>query len=296
MSEDNISFSVDKTISSGKSTIILINSLKERKKYALKIYPNDSNSHTNFHQEQRIHSSLSHPNIIKHFSNQSLPFSQENFRYNVIAMEYAPYGDFFKLVLENSFADEKLVRSYFHQLIEGLEYLHSQNVAHLDIKLENLFMGEDFLLKIADFDLAEKFSEKNSLCPSRGTANYRSQEILSNSCYDYRAADIYSVGICLYALYAGAFPFIEEEEGQNKILFRYDTFIENNEEFWRENQDLMKGRIVFSDSFKDLINRMWTKKPEERITLEEIKNSRWYNEPIYTHEELKEKMQKILID
>jgi len=57
----------------------------------------------------------------------------------------APYGDLTSLMLSNKvISDEKLVRSMFHQLISGIEYLHSQSIAHLDLKLDNLMIGDDF--------------------------------------------------------------------------------------------------------------------------------------------------------
>jgi len=60
-------------------------------------------------------------------------------------MEMAPYGDLTSLMLSSKIiSDEKLVRSMFHQLISGIEYLHSQNIAHLDIKLDNLMIGDEF--------------------------------------------------------------------------------------------------------------------------------------------------------
>lgn len=294
MSANQTCFTVGKTICSGSTTIIQVNCLKDTKKYALKIFATDHVSHEAYTHEQQIHSSLSHPHIIKYLPTQYLSICSQNFKYNVISMEYAPYGDFFSVILNHTITDEKLVRTYFHQLIEGLHYLHSEGIAHLDIKLENLLLGEDFSLKIADFGLSDKINDKRLLNSCGGTANYRGPEVLSKSCVNDQAVDVYAAGICVYALLAGAFPFIEEGEGQNRYLFRYDAFLEDNEGFWRENQELMGGKIQFKASFKELVNRMWRKNPSDRITLEEIKASTWYNEPIYTLQELQEQMQKML--
>lgn len=284
-------FTLDKTICSGKSTLILVNSTKDSKNYALKIFAEDDASVEAFNHENEILSSLSHPNIIKCFPNNTLSISKETFQYNLITMEYAPYGNFFNLILESSFAhNEKLIRTYFHQIIEGLEYLHSRKIAHFDLKLDNLLLGEDYRLKIADFDLSKKINEESSSVLRGGSENYRAPEVLAGKCRDYCAADIYSIGICLYTLMTGVFPFIEEEDS----LFRYDAYLNENEEFWTENQALMGGKIQFSKSFKELLNKMWAKNPRERATLEEIKKSSWYNESIYTQKELKSRVQKLL--
>eukprot|EP00330_Aristerostoma_sp_ATCC50986_P013981 CAMPEP_0114582114 /NCGR_PEP_ID=MMETSP0125-20121206/6150_1 /TAXON_ID=485358 ORGANISM="Aristerostoma sp., Strain ATCC 50986" /NCGR_SAMPLE_ID=MMETSP0125 /ASSEMBLY_ACC=CAM_ASM_000245 /LENGTH=76 /DNA_ID=CAMNT_0001774853 /DNA_START=343 /DNA_END=573 /DNA_ORIENTATION=+ len=66
---------------------------------------------------------------------------------SALLMEYAPYGDFFDLVLTDKIIkpeDDALIRTYFHQLINGVEAIHSSQVYHLDIKLENVLLGSDF--------------------------------------------------------------------------------------------------------------------------------------------------------
>jgi len=74
---------------------------------------------------------------------------------SVVYLEHAPYGDLFCAVIAKGIRfDEKLVRSYFHQLVDGLTAMHKKGCAHLDIKLDNLLFGKDYRLKIADFDLS----------------------------------------------------------------------------------------------------------------------------------------------
>mmetsp|Transcript_117071 Transcript_117071/g.164592 ORF Transcript_117071/g.164592 Transcript_117071/m.164592 type:complete len:129 (+) Transcript_117071:377-763(+) len=126
---------------------------------------------------------MDHPNIIKihdaSASNERL-ITKEKIYSNacpVVVMEFAPYGDFVEAVESFNFAeDEKLCRTYFHQLIAGLEHLHKNGVAHTDLKLENLLIGDEFKLKIADFDLCFKHGDKN--IRSRGTKYYRAPEMI----------------------------------------------------------------------------------------------------------------------
>lgn len=281
---------IDNVISSGKFNIILANTPVNNQQYIIKAFQKDERSHYAFVKEKRVHSTLNHQNIIQYVPDYL--FQVDITHFTVIFMEYAPYGDFFNLILDYAFNDEKLIRTYFHQLIEGLKYLHSKNVAHLDLKLENILLGKDFNLKIADFDLSQNINDER--LGSNGTANYRAPEIIGGTCKDYRAADIYSAGVCLYTLMTGAFPFMEQEQRKKIQLFRYDTYVENNEEFWRENEALLAGRVNFSQSFKDLINNMLALNPSERFTIEQIEESRWYQEPIYTEEELQVEIRKVL--
>eukprot|EP00330_Aristerostoma_sp_ATCC50986_P001863 CAMPEP_0114576740 /NCGR_PEP_ID=MMETSP0125-20121206/1472_1 /TAXON_ID=485358 ORGANISM="Aristerostoma sp., Strain ATCC 50986" /NCGR_SAMPLE_ID=MMETSP0125 /ASSEMBLY_ACC=CAM_ASM_000245 /LENGTH=113 /DNA_ID=CAMNT_0001765497 /DNA_START=120 /DNA_END=461 /DNA_ORIENTATION=+ len=95
-----------------------------------------------------------------------------------ILMEYANNGDFQSFLNpKNPQIDEKLSRTYFHQLIAGISYLHSHCIAHLDIKPENLLLGDDLQLKIADFDLA--YFEGDEMIKSGGTPCFRAPELIT---------------------------------------------------------------------------------------------------------------------
>lgn len=283
---NQVKLNIDKVISSGKFKVFLATSASTQEQFAVKTFQKDEYSHRLFRKEKRIHSSLAHNNIIQYVPDHLFEFDIS--RFTVIFTDYAPYGDFFNLILDFNFADEKLIRTYFHQLIQGLKYLHTAGIAHLDLKLENVLLGKDFQLKIADFDLAQFTSDESLI--SGGTANYRAPEVLSGTCKNFCAADVYSAGICLYTLMTSAFPFFEEE-GQ---LIRYDTFVEKNEQFWAENVGLLGDKVRFSETFKELVNRMLAPNPSERINLDEIMTSSWYNEPVYSEEELKIVIQEVL--
>ena len=280
-------FVTEKIMNTSKFTILLVKNVAESKHYILKVYPSSYDfSQYAFLTEKNFLLDLHHENIIGYAQNPVLEASIKN--HQIIPVEYAPYGDFFDLTTNQTRFEEKVVRTFFHQLIEGLEYLHSKNIAHLDIKPENLLLGEDYQLKIADFDLSQNMGDERLI--SRGTENYRAPEILKGSSRNFVAADIYSAGICLYILFAGAFPFIEE----NGDLVRSDIFRNNNALFWSENEELFEGEVEFDSSLQDLLNRMWAQDPAQRITIEEIKDSEWYNKPIYSMEELNAKMPEIL--
>lgn len=290
------SFIVEKTIASGSTTILLIKCLTDSNHYALKLF-HRYNPNSLYSKEKQIHASLDHPNIIKCIQNSQLNIPEQIAHFNILTLEYAPYGDFFNLMIDHPLPDEKLIRTYFHQFIQGLKYLHSQGIAHLDIKLENLFLGEDFILKIADFDLSQDINKAgNNPVLSRGTANYRAPEVLTGDYKNHFAADIYSAGVCLYTLMAGAFPFMEEKvEEKNEVeLFRYDTYLEDNERFWEENQEIVGAKLQFSQSFVELVNKMWAKDPLKRATLGEIEQSNWYNGPVYSQEKMRVEMEKLL--
>ena len=89
-----------------------------------------------------------------------------------------------------------LCRRYFRDLISGVEYLHSMCVAHRDIKSQNLLIGRDGRLKIADFGLATHFQPDKMVEGMCGTLQYMAPEV-HTGLYDPQPADIWSCGVVL---------------------------------------------------------------------------------------------------
>jgi len=281
-----------KTISDTKFAVLLAKSSLDSTEYIIKTFTKDDASLSSYLREKQVLSSLSHSNIINYISNSHFHVDIPHSSY--ILMEYAPYGDFFNLLIQNNLPNEKLIRTYFHHLIEGLDYLHSQEIAHLDVKLENLLLGKDCLLKIADFDVAQNVND--DVLFSQGTENYRAPEILMEDCQNYQAADVYSAGICLFVLLAKTFPFLEAGSQYSNEFQNYKRFIVNPEKFWNRMERFLKNKIHFSQNLRELFHGMWNLDVKKRFDLNQIKQSRWYNESIYSNEELKVIMENKLIN
>lgn len=123
-------------------------------------------------------------------------------------MEYCRNGDLFDLIRRAGRLPQSLVRYLFTQILAGVEFLHAEaGVAHLDLKLENILVGNHFELKLCDFGFFEETSAK--VCKNRGTHGYRAPEtyLESNEGYDGRKADIFSLGVILFILAFGVPPF-----------------------------------------------------------------------------------------
>jgi len=93
------------------------------------------------------------------------------------------------------------------QLLNGVLYLHNQQIIHRDLKLGNLFLNDDMQVKIGDFGLATKLDyageRKKTLC---GTPNYIAPEVLNKKGHSFEV-DIWSIGCILYTLLVGKPPF-----------------------------------------------------------------------------------------
>mmetsp|Transcript_26786 Transcript_26786/g.23730 ORF Transcript_26786/g.23730 Transcript_26786/m.23730 type:complete len:99 (+) Transcript_26786:429-725(+) len=97
-------------------------------------------------------------------------------------MEYAPNGSFHTLLLKKKYKPSiEIARTYFHQLIFGMEYLHQNKLAHLDIKLDNLVVGEQYELKIIDFDLSHSENSNKKDFHSKGSRYFRAPELIDDT-------------------------------------------------------------------------------------------------------------------
>ena len=288
---------VFKHLSKAKFPVYLVGSKVNKQYYAMKVFEYQNNQpHPYFKNEVRF-ACFQHPYVIRNLyieNNKEIDSPKtDTRRASYIIMEYAPYGDFFDLIKDHgSEIDSKLARTYFRQLIDGLEYLHKNGVAHMDLKLENLLVGKDYALKIADFDFSH--FENDSEVISRGTKFYRAPEILNGKCKNTKAADIYSAGIVLFTFITkGILPHSENNiiKGTNlSELLHYDT-----SKFWIIHSEIMENKTsIFDKDFKELFIAMTRPQPEDRISIEDIKKSQWYNRPSYSFEEVKAIVGKIL--
>lgn len=238
---------------------------------AIKIFPSTTQIAQNAYvRERRVMTGLRHDNVVTLIPNTKSLDQDKNY---LLVMEYAPYGDFFDIVMSRELTDEMIIRTYFQQLVTGLKYLHSKGIAHLDLKLDNLLLGKDFQLKITDFDLAHDQKEANKPV-SRGTTGYRAPEILNDQVDNIFAADVYSIGIILFICFTGEFPFVEKETSKGKELRDYDLFMNQNDRFWKKKATYYD--VCFSNELKELFNGMLTQDPLNRFTVQDIQVSKWY--------------------
>mmetsp|Transcript_36402 Transcript_36402/g.85032 ORF Transcript_36402/g.85032 Transcript_36402/m.85032 type:complete len:394 (-) Transcript_36402:417-1598(-) len=130
-----------------------------------------------------------------------------------IFMELGGNGDLFSFVIDRGSLDEPVARRFFAQMLDGLDYLHSIGIVHRDLKLENVLLDKRDNCKICDFGQAHEcildgagklHATLHDMC---GTKRYAAPEVLAGQGYNGFAADVWSCGICLFAMLAGFFPF-----------------------------------------------------------------------------------------
>jgi calcium-dependent protein kinase len=172
-----------------------------------------------FSKEINILSKCDHPNIIKLYE------IYEDSRYFDLIMEQCIGGSLLdklieKIDKEGQAYSENEAANIFKQIMLGINYCHSQGIAHRDLKLENILFlskNKNSTVKIIDFGLSHitkkklvqyitgKNFENFAMESIVGTPQYISPEVLQGK-YNQKC-DIWSAGVILYAMLGGHFPF-----------------------------------------------------------------------------------------
>lgn len=91
------------------------------------------------------------------------------------------------------------------QITRGVSYLHDNDICHRDLKLENICIDSEGVVRIIDFGMCcQSWKSMNRLC---GSINYMAPEIYMRTSYDGKKVDSWSLGVCFFAIYFKAFPY-----------------------------------------------------------------------------------------
>ena len=165
---------------------------------------------------------------------------------------------------------EDEARRIFSQILNALHYSHTQNVVHFDIKLDNIMIdSKTSAVKLIDFGLCNFISETSGdiFYNKVGSEEYCAPELLSSKTTNFSGikADVWCLGIVLYALLCATFPYDLERRaalvkaGKKHPKHTYLTPV--------------------PEKAKDLINKMLTINPKKRPTIEQILSHPWLEKP-----------------
>ncbi|KAL3871725.1 hypothetical protein ACJMK2_039710 [Sinanodonta woodiana] len=204
-------------------------------------------------RELEAASKLKHENIINVFD----VMESKNSVY--IVMELAQGGDLLDKITEEGPLSKEEAQKIFKQIVEAVEYMHRQNMAHRDLKLENILLDSECKVKVTDFGFSktvQKNELSNTFC---GSAVYTAPEILKGEAYDAFKADVWSLGVILYGLVYGALPF---QEGSIIQVVQ---------------KTISLPQMKVDKDCEELIISMLEPEAAKRANLSDILSSKWFN-------------------
>ncbi|KAJ1440139.1 kinase-like domain-containing protein [Ochromonadaceae sp. CCMP2298] len=236
-----------------------------RTQYAIKIVAKASllkvRAQQKLQTEIKIHKALKHTNVVRF----ERCFDDSNYYY--IVMELCDYNSMSELLRRRKKLSEAEARYYLAQIVESLQYLHSNLVIHRDLKLGNLFIDANMRIKVGDFGLATRLTHaderRKTIC---GTPNYIAPEILEGKTGHSFEVDIWSTGVILYTMLIGKPPFESKD-----VKSTYKRILANSYAFPDHTP-------VASDA-KNLIRKMLQARPEHRPLLRHIAAHPFFTRP-----------------
>ena len=183
-------------------------------------------------------------------------------------MEYLSGGDLFSLVKKQGYLSEKKAAKLIYNVALGINYLNSFGIVHRDLKPENIMLideSDNSGIKIIDFGMTKTVAPGEKMDDRLGTINYVAPEVLKKMPYT-KQIDIWSLGVILYVLLSGIFPFCLGDESDEEVIKKT---LNNSPDF----PDLYFKNI--SKSAIRFINQCLEKDPNERITIEEFLKNEW---------------------
>ncbi|KTG43783.1 hypothetical protein cypCar_00009179, partial [Cyprinus carpio] len=190
---------------------------------------------------------------------------RENATGNLYMAKIVPYEPESKqAVLQEFRYSEDDVVAYIVQILQGLDYLHSRRILHLDIKADNIIVTYMNVVKIIDFGSAQTFNPLflKQFSPPIGTLDYMSPEMLKGDVVG-PPADIWSIGVLTYIMLSGRLPFTENDPAETEARIQAAKF------------DLSKLYQNVSQSASLFLKKILCSYPWARPTIKDCFNNSW---------------------
>jgi len=272
------------------ATIKLAIDMRGQNKIALKIVdPKFAKIAKTPKKEIGVLKDLNHRNILKvydYFKN----VRWKNALTNIFAIEYASQGKLIDYLIYTGKFEDKLARWFFRSLWDAVEYCHSFNIVHHDLKHDHCLLGKNFVLKITGFNFAT-YCYDEMMKTQIGTMQYAAPEVLCTDKYT-PSVDIFSMGVMLFIALAGTQPWRAANPTKDRLYRmvhqgKWDDFFDYHERshcFSRDQETILKG--------------MLEPEYEKRLTLQQIRRCKWFEGTVMTQDDAAIYLQnrKIMVD
>ncbi|KHG03938.1 Serine/threonine-protein kinase PEPKR2 [Gossypium arboreum] len=248
-------FDLGATIGSGKfGSVVLCRSKVNGEEFACKTLRKGEDL---VHQEVEIMQHLSgHPGIV------TLKAVYEDLKSFFLVMELCPGGRLLDQMAKERRYSEYHAAYILKELVLVIKYCHDMGVVHRDIKPENILLTATGQMKLADFGLAVRMSNGQSLTGVVGSPAYVAPEVLTG--HYSEKVDIWSAGVLLHALLVSVLPFHGDTlDSVFEAIKNADLDFENGA--WRS----------ISQPARDLVARMLARDVSVRLTADEVLGHPW---------------------
>lgn len=253
-------FHIDGCFGTGaQSTVKLIHHRESQTKYAMKVISTKQfEAETQYSYTKRVQhmqaevktmQQLRHENIIKFID------AIEANSHLYIIMEYGEGGDLlqYSMSFPGYALPEPEAKFCFYQICEGLSYMHSKNIAHRDLKLENIFIANfagEKLMKIGDFGFSKNADDH--LLTQLGTKVFFPPEVQDRKGEYTLKADIWTLGCLFYAAFTGKYPFHTSYGDSLSQQIRYGDVDFNRPQFYGVSIHLLSLYCYLQPVFKKI--------------------------------------------
>uniref|UniRef100_UPI00358DF882 calcium/calmodulin-dependent protein kinase kinase-like n=1 Tax=Myxine glutinosa TaxID=7769 RepID=UPI00358DF882 len=210
--------------------------------------------------EASIMKALNHPNIMKLID---IPTKDPHNDCVVLVMECVEAGSLASQIHFLRNFTERMLWFPMKQMADAFEYMHSQNIVHRDIKLQNVLFSNEGIVKVIDFNMATPFVHRKNFYDDWGTPAYMAPEITEHG-YEGPPVDVWALGVLFTKLFDG-------------LRFDGHNIIEKS----HVKTDLNVGNsppTFARETLVSLLAAMLREDPMERLTMTEIVNHTWFNE------------------
>ena len=195
--------------------------------------------------------------------------SDSNEQGEMLLFPYLRNGDLFNLVYDNSVENlgESRIRQLFRGILLGVKYLHQHQIVHLDLKLENILLDDEFRPVLCDLELSFQLpSDVLEMKPPRGggTKDYLAPEMSHFGIASY-ATDVWGLGEVLGAM----MTHIPLHPSGNYSWIKYDRLYRGN------IRDPITGKLEWSPHLVKLISQMLRIDPHYRLTISQLEVHPW---------------------
>ena len=268
-------YEIKEKIGNGSESIVFnITHKKTNKQCAMKLIFIEKNSKRNIN-EYNISNRFRNKNIITFYGVYEIKKNE----LDCIIMEYAKFGnlkDFKEKIIKREKLPEQILCFLAYQILNGLSHLHKFKIIHFDLKPQNIVIDDHLNAKIIDFSTSLDYSKINSnkiKLPFKGTNFYIAPEVIKSKTIninDLNKIDLYSLGVVLYNLAFGTYPYKINRDDSNNYDKIYDKIKNNKLEFDNEGN-------CYSKYFIDFLNQLLEKEINKRINISQALNNYWIN-------------------